>query len=123
MPSNTCYAYTAKHFDTPHLVAAHFGITVQQILALNPQWKNRVVVFLAAGEEVVMPDILSSSLMLFLFKSALVVKQRKTADQNQPKTYPANRFPPQSVFIGVISIRTECALEYAELLIPLNLVS
>ena len=98
MPQNTYYVYVARIFDTPQSVATRFGITAPQLLAANPQWKNRIVIFLTPGEEVIMPDSIENSLMFFLVKSELVIRQRKTTDQNQPKTYAADWFPPKPDF-------------------------
>lgn len=92
------YVYVAKIFDTTQSVATRFGITAPQLLAANPQWKNRIVIFLTPGEEVIMPDSVENSPLFFLVKSELIVKQRKTTDQNQPTTYAADWFPPEPDF-------------------------
>lgn len=98
MPLNTYYVYIAKLFETPQSVASRFGITLQQLSAANPQWKNRVVIIFTPGEEVIMPDIVASSFMFFFLKSELVIKERKITDLNQPKKYPADWFPPKPDF-------------------------
>lgn len=98
-PPNTYYVYVAKLFDTLSGVARHFGVTEQQILAANPQWKNRVVIILKAGEEVVMPDSVENSPLFSIVKGELIVRQRKTTEQ-KPATYPANWFPPKPSFVS-----------------------
>lgn len=80
------------------MVAAHFNITEQQLRAANPQWKNRVVIFLRLGEEVIIPDTAANSPMFFLVKYELISKQRKATDPDQPKNYPADWFPPKPDF-------------------------
>lgn len=98
MPQDTYYVYIAKIFDTPSSVALKFGVTDQQLRAANPQWKTRVIVFFNVGEEIIIPDSVVDSLLFSLLKTELVVRQRKATDQNQPKVYPANWFPPKPKF-------------------------
>jgi hypothetical protein len=99
MPQDIYYVYIAKIFDTPMSVATRFGITELQLRAANPQWKVRVVIFLQAGEEVILPDGIEKSPLFVLMSAELVTRQRKGADKkSQPKTYPADWFPPKPGF-------------------------
>ena len=84
MPNpNEYYVYIAKPFDTALAVALRFGVTEQQLRDANPQWRNRIVILLKAGEEVILPAGVENSPMFFLYKFQLVVRQRKTADKNE----------------------------------------
>lgn len=101
MPNpNDYYVYVAQSFDTIFNLALRFGITDQQIRDANPQWKNRIMIFLNAGEEVIMPAGIENSPMFWLYKSQLIIRQRKASDKKEekPAAYPPDWFPPKPNF-------------------------
>ncbi|MGI8789012.1 MAG: M15 family metallopeptidase [Pyrinomonadaceae bacterium] len=92
------YVYTAKFFDTPFSIANKFGITEQQLRDANPQWKNRMVIFLNFGEEVIIPDSVNNSLMFNFMNSGLITKYRKGEQKKAQPNYPPDWHPPKPGF-------------------------
>lgn len=98
---NSYYVYVAKSMDTIKSVATRFGITEQQLRDANPLWKDRTIVYLTVGEEVVMPVEIEKSPLFSTLKGELKIKQGKSPgseDSKKPKTYPADWFPPKPGF-------------------------
>lgn len=98
LQSDTYYVYIAKFFDTPFSIANQFGITEQQLREANPQWNNRIVIFLNFGEEVIMPDSIQTSMMFTFMSSGLIVKHRRGEQKKTPPVYPPDWFPPKPSF-------------------------
>lgn len=78
------YVYRARYFDTPSSIAQYFRISEQELRAANPQWKDRVVIFLKEGEEVIFPYKVPPSINDLFISTGKIYKQRG-ADWYPPK--------------------------------------
>lgn len=70
------YVYRARHFDTPFSIAEHFEISEKELRAANPQWKDRVVIHLKEGEEVIFPYKVPPSINDLYVSTGKIYKQR-----------------------------------------------
>ena len=91
------YVYGTSFFETLASIARSFGVTEGKIRAANPQWGNRVFLFLNPGEEVIMPEGIQYSPWFYGYYGSLTKKWGAPWVQKQT-VYPEGWFPPKPSF-------------------------
>ncbi|MEP7074793.1 MAG: M15 family metallopeptidase [Acidobacteriota bacterium] len=85
------YVYTSSSLETPASIARKFSITEGQLRAANPDWKHRVFVDLAQGEEVTMPVGIENSPWFWIYYDSM--SARSDNYFHRQTVYPRGWFP------------------------------